>query len=84
MEQHQTEVSLKQLNTLMEKYLRQQDESSDPKVFTALSHELATTKKKIGDTEDKVLELMTVIDETGPKIPELEKYPKSKDRPVSF
>lgn len=72
-EQHQTEVSLKQLNTLMEKYLRQQDESSDPKVFAALSHELATTKKKIGDTEDKVFELMTVIDETGPKIPELEK-----------
>ncbi len=72
-EQHQTEVSLKQLNTLLEKYIRQQDESSDQKVFAALSHEMATTKKKIGETEDKVFELMTIIDETGPKIPDLEK-----------
>ncbi len=72
-DQHQTEVSLRQLIALMEKYLRQLDESSDPKVFTALTHELATTKKKIGETEDKVLELMTIIDETAPKVPELEK-----------
>jgi predicted nucleic acid-binding Zn-ribbon protein len=72
-EQHQSEVSLKQLNALNEKYLRQQDEASDPKVFTALAHELASTKLKVDETENRILELMTVIDETNAKIPELDK-----------
>ena len=84
-EQHQSEVSLKQLNALNEKYLRQQDEAADPKVFTALAHELASTKVKVDETENRILELMTVIDETNAKIPELDKaIAKAKTELATF
>lgn len=72
-EQHQAEVSLKQLTALMEKYSRQHDEASDPKVFEALSHEMANTTKQINQTEDTILNLMTKIDETNAKVPDLDK-----------
>lgn len=84
-EQHQAEVSLKQLTALKDKYLKQQDEASDPKVFEALTHELATTEKKIGETEDMILNLMTKIDETTAKLPEWDKgIAKAKEELAGF
>ncbi len=74
---HEKEVTLKELNTKITKYQKQQNEASDNKAYDALKIEIESAKAEIARTEDAILFAMTEQEEKAAALPGLEKTLKA-------
>lgn len=70
---HEKEVTLKELNTKIDKWEGQINSVSTKKEFDALKHETATAKAQCKKLEDEILEAMTDVEIRSSRQPQLEK-----------
>jgi predicted nucleic acid-binding Zn-ribbon protein len=66
------EAQIKSLNQTLARHERQLNDLTTPRDVEAKQHDIANTKKLIGDTEDELLTAMTDVDERVARMPELE------------